>query len=387
MPPAGDDGGELGLYRGLMASSARLFVWLSALVIGIFQVAGSIGAAGEQTDRLPLDAVAFALLIAGPAALAFRDRWPLVAVAVAVAATSIYVWYGYPYGPIFVSLVVAIFSAIQAGRSRATWTVAAVGYLAFLALANLAPRPQTETGAHLIWVAGWLVVVHTVSEIVRIRREQAAERRRSAVEERERRAGEQRLHLAQELHDVLAHHISLINVQASVALHLLDDDPAQARPALTAIKGASRESLAELRSALDLLRQGEGAPRAPSPRLSELDSLVEGVRAGGLDVRFDFDSSMPPLPAAVELAAYRIVQEALTNATRHARASVVSVSVGYDDGVTIEVIDDGIGGAPAEGSGISGMRRRAEALGGHFEAGPAPGAGFRVAAMVPVGPS
>lgn len=378
-----DDIGQSGVYRAGMVTRSRTFVWLSALVIGLFQLGGSFGAATDQPDRLPIDGLAIALLLAGPAALAFRDRWPVLAVAVAVLATAGYVWSGYPYGPIFFSLVVAIFVAMQAGYSRATWMVAGAGYLLYVAIASLFPRPYTETGLHLLLGAGWLGVVLTVSEIVRVRREQAAERVRFEEEEEDRRASEQRLHVAQELHDVLAHHISLINVQASVALHLLDTQPDQARPALAAIKGASRESLRELRTALDVLRRGEDAPLAPAPRLEDLDSVVEGVRAGGLEVRFDHRGPVPPLPASVELAAYRIVQEALTNVTRHAKASVVDVSVGYDDGVSIEVTDDGIGGAPGSGSGITGMRRRAESVGGSLEAGPLPNGGFRVAASLP----
>ena len=153
---------------------------------------------------------------------------------------------------------------------------------------------------------------------------------------------------------MLAHNISLINVQASVALHLLDDNPDQARPALTTIKDASRDALRELRNALDVLRRGSEAaeaPRSPAPRLADLDQLVDSVRAGGLDVRLEANGPMPPLPAAVELAAYRIVQEALTNVTRHARAQVVTVRLGYADGVTIDVTDNGVGGPAATGHG------------------------------------
>lgn len=362
-----------------MAARSTSIVRLSALLIGLFQLVGTYGATEGQ-----LDATAVVLVLAGPAALAFRDRWPLVAVAVAVAATDIYVWLGYAYGPIFISLVVAIFSAIQSGRRRSTLLVLAIGYLGFVAISLVDPRVEFRTTlGHFALVAGWLVAIVTVSEIVRIRRQQVAQQERAELEEQERRASEQRLHLAQELHDVLAHNISLINVQASVALHLLDDQPDQARPALTSIKVASREALGELRTALDVLRRGEDAPRLPAPRLADLDSLVDGVRTGGLAVHFDHDEPVLPFPAAVELAAYRIVQEALTNVTRHAGASQVQVSVGYGDGVSIEVVDDGVGGHPGRGDGITGMRRRAAALGGSVEAGPAPAGGFRVAAWLP----
>jgi signal transduction histidine kinase len=296
---------------------------------------------------------------------------------------------GYAYGPIFVSVVVALFAAVQAGHRRSTWMLAAAGYGGFVVAYLVDPRrDQGASWLHLALVAGWLVVALAVSEVVRVRRDQAAERAQAEHDERLRRSAEQRLLLAQELHDVLAHNISLINVQASVALHLLDEQPDQARPALTNIKEASREALHELRTALDILRRGEEAPRAPAPRLADLDTLVDGVRASGLDVRLEHDGPAAPLPAAVELATYRIVQEALTNVTRHARARTVTVRLEYEDGVTVEVIDDGIGGTAGAdaGNGISGMRERAAALGGTVEVGPPPGGGrggWRVVAHLP----
>jgi signal transduction histidine kinase len=209
------------------------------------------------------------------------------------------------------------------------------------------------------------------------------DRRRAAAEEEQRRVGEQRLELAQELHDVLAHNISLINVQASVALHLLDEQPDQARPALTSIKDASHDALQELRTALDVLRRGEAAPRTPAPTLAELPTLLDNVRASGLDIDFEQHGEPPPLSATTELAAYRIVQEALTNITRHAHAHHARVRLGYDAGVRIEVTDDGVGGTAAPGKGITGMRERAAALGGTVEAGPQRHGGFRVIAHLP----
>lgn len=360
-------------------------MWIGALGVGLFQVVGSFGASDNQPERRPVDALALVLALVGPAALARRDRWPLVAVAASAVAADVYVGLGYPYGPIFVSVVVALFAAVRAERRRSTWALAAAGYGGFVVATLVDPRSRGPSAVHLALVAGWLAVVLAVAEAVRIRSDQAAERERAEHEERRRRVGEQRLRLAQELHDVLAHHISLINVQASVALHLVDTQPDRARPALANIKEASRDALRELRTALDLLRHGEEAPRSPAPRLADLDALVAGVRAGGLEVRLEHDAAPPaaPLPAAVESAAYRIVQEALTNVTRHARAQAVTVRLGYEDGVTVEVTDDGVGVPADPGNGIGGMRERAAALGGTVEAGPRPGGGFRVAAHLP----
>jgi signal transduction histidine kinase len=378
-----DDGGGLATYVARMRL-VRPSIWLTAVGVAAVAVVGSFGAAGGQPDRRGLDAVAIGLLLVGPAALALRDRWPVGAVVASMAAACVFIGRGHPFGPIFLSVVVALFSAVQARRRVQTWVAAAVGYLAFFVALRLDPRAEDVGWVHWALVAGWLVVVLAVSDVVRVQRDQAEERARAAEEEHQRRVGEQRLGLAQELHDVLAHNISLINVQASVALHLLDDQPERARPALTAIKDASHESLHELRTALDTLRRGEEAPRAPAPRLADLDELIDGVRASGLDVRIERPNEMPPLPEAVELAAYRIVQEALTNVTRHASARTVTVRVAHDDGATVEVIDDGVGGTAPVGNGIIGMRERAAALGGTVETGPRTGGGFRVVAHLPV---
>ncbi len=370
-----------------MGSKGRGAVWATALGIALFQVIGSFGAADNQPERKAIDALALLLVLAGPAALAVRDRFPLAAAAVAVGAADVYVASGYPYGPIFVSVVVGLFVAVQAGRRRATWALAAAGYVGFVVAHLVDPRAGSSGLLHLALVAGWLVVVLAVSEVVRTRRDQAAQRERVERDERQRRVDEERLRLAQDLHDVLAHNISLINVQASVALHLLDDDPEQARPALATIKEVSKDALHELRTALDLLRRGgadDEAPRSPTPRLADLDALVAGVRSGVLDVRLVHDGTPPPtLPAPVESAAYRIVQEALTNVTRHAHARTVTVRLGYADGVTIEVTDDGRGGPAEPGNGIVGMKERAAALGGTADAGPSPDGGFRVTARLP----
>jgi signal transduction histidine kinase len=232
--------------------------------------------------------------------------------------------------------------------------------------------------AHLAAVAGWLIVILAIADVVRTRKVEAAERSR-------RRASDERVRIARDLHDVLAHNISLINVQAGVALHLMDDQPEQARTALAHIKTASRDALQELRSALDALRYGdERATRAPAPGLADLDRLVESVRAGGLDVRTDISEALGPLPKPVDLAAYRIVQEALTNVRRHSGARSAVVRIREGEQLTIEVLDDGRGGVAGEGNGIVGMRERATALGGTLDAGARPTGGFGVRASLPL---
>jgi signal transduction histidine kinase len=363
----------------------RPAIWLSALGVAAFQVIGTIGATSNQPERKDIDVLAIVLALAGPAALAVRDRWPVAAVAVSMGAAALSYGLGYAFGPIFVSAIVAIIYAVLQGYRRATWVVSALGYGALAAGMALDTRPdEVSLTVKLSLVAGWLLVVLAVAEVVRSRRDAFRERARAEDEERQRLVGEQRLELAQEMHDVLAHHISLINVQAGVALHLIDEQPERARPALAEIKSASREALRELRGALDILRRGIEAPRAPAPRLDELDRLVATVAASGLDVTLDDADRPAELPAAVELAAFRIVQEALTNVARHSGAGSARVTLRYGDELTVEVVDDGVGGVPIAGNGITGMRERATALGGTLAAGPAPGGGFRVVARLPV---
>src|SRR5690606_7563282 len=286
----------------------------------------------RQPLRHPLNAFAVSLLLAGPLALIWRDRWPVATVAVAVVSTDLYLAMGYPYGPVFLSVVVAVFSAIRRGHRYPTYAWVAAGVVALVAAYRFSPRVvETHGSLHFLFIVGWTGVLVAVSEIARIQAMRAEERKRAEEEEAERKAADQRLQLAQELHDVLAHHISLINVQASVALHLLDEKPESARPALTAIKEASRESLNELRTALDLLRRGE-APRKPAPGLADLGELIAGVQASGLLVTLERRGEPREVPAAVGQAAYRIVQEALTNVTRHSKARSARVRIGYTDG-------------------------------------------------------
>jgi len=363
---------------------------LGAVVVAAIQVGGTAGAAhGHAVSGRSYEPLAWGLLVLSAAGLLLRRRWPVAA----LVATSVPVWVylalGYPGGPVFLTMIIALCGALFHGRRVAAWVALGIGYPMFVWVAPLVagqPPPQAATA---VGTAAWLVACVVVVELVTTRRERAAEFRRTRAEQARRRAGEQRMAIARELHDVLAHHISLISVQAGVALHLMDEQPEQARTALTAIRQASRESLGELRSVLELLRHGEeGAPRAPAPGLDALDELVRRTSAAGLPVTVEVTGTARPLPAAVGLAAYRIVQEALTNVTRHAgRPATATVRLGYaPDQLTVEVVDDGPGieDTSGTGSGLLGMAERAAALGGHLDAGPRPeGGGFRVSARLP----
>jgi signal transduction histidine kinase len=378
---------------------------LVTVVIAFVQVAGTIGySQDEPPSPWPFDVLAFALLLAGPVALLFRRRWPEATLVAAFAAAAGYAASGYPRGPAgFPAFGFAVASAIMMGRGSFAWRVLVAAYAAFTWLPSLLPdevekaRGLTGTATNLVW----LPLVGAASEIARIRLERRAERAHVAWEEARRRASEERLLIARELHDVLAHNISLINVQSGVALHLLDERPEQTRPALEAINEASEQALTELHSVLDVLSRGLGedgargesgawAPHVPTAGLRDLDGLVRRTRAAGLDVHLAVEGEARPVPAGVDLAALRIVQEALTNVARHAggdaRAAVRLVYAPAE--LVVQVDDDGPGGARTAGTGvgrgIAGMRERVHALGGTFAAGPLPGRGFRVRAQFPL---
>jgi signal transduction histidine kinase len=284
----------------------------------------------------------------------------------------------------------------MSGHRKATWLVMAKGYLIFVGLGWLVrsvggvPIHRPTLGS-AVAVAAWCLVTVAVCEAVRNRTQALAEmararaeQQRSRAEQQRRQASEERLRIAQELHDVLGHHLSLINVQAGVGLHLMDERPEQAREALAAIKQASAEALREVRSVLGVLRsEDERAPRAPAPSLTNLDALVEGTPAHVM-----VEGTTRRLPPELDRAAYRIAQEALTNVRRHAgEGATATVTIGYEPkALTVRIDDDGTGatGDLDGGSGLAGMRARAAALGGTLNAGPGPAGGFRVDARLPL---
>ena len=291
-------------------------------------------------------------------------------------------------------MIVAFFVAATAGKQYAAWLALALACVWTIWLAPLAYEYEDPAANDALVLAGWLVALAIAAEATRIRAERVAATRASRQLDQRRQQREERLRIARDLHDVIGHNISLINVQASMGLDLMDSQPEQARAALSAIKSASKEALEELRTMLTPLRgDDDAAPRSPAPGLDRLPELIELTRAAGLSVEVEITGTALPLPAAVQLAAYRIIQESLTNVARHAGRARVTVRVTYDDAdVHIQIDDDGK--APAgwaavigTGSGITGMRERATALGGNLSAGFRPGGGFRVSARLPVRPA
>ncbi|MEI5520178.1 sensor histidine kinase [Streptomyces brasiliscabiei] len=368
--------------------------WPSTALFTVFVMVGSNAAAGFQTDeRAALDPFARVLLLVGALLLLWRWRYP-VAVAFGTATTAmVYLGAGYPYGPVFLTVAVGCFNAIVAGHRRAAWTAMGALWAGHVLVAHWLYRwlpPGGDDAASWgqeVAVVTWGVAILALSELARTRREQWVRERAERAQAARRRADEERLRIARELHDVLAHSISVINVQAGVGLALLDSDPEQARTALTTIKAASKEALGEVRQVLDTLRTPGDAPRTPAPGLDRLPELVEQAAGAGLAVGIEGEAP-PALPPGADLAAFRIVQEALTNVVRHSGSRRARVRLDHGGGeLRLRIDDDGpatAADAGGGGNGLVGMRERAAALGGRIEAGPRADGGFRVLAVLPV---
>ncbi|MFJ2417918.1 sensor histidine kinase [Streptomyces brevispora] len=380
---------------GVRAGSTTRVPWLSTLLLGVVVMVGSgIAAHGQLGEKAPLDLFARLLLLVSVAVLLLRHRHPVVAVFVSSTAAMVYLGVGYPYGPVFLAVAVGCFSAVVAGHRRAAWSAVGMVWLGHLLVAHWLYRWLPPSGdsappwGQELGVTAWVVAIVAAAEFVRVRREQWAAQRMERAAAEKRRADEERLRMARELHDVLAHSISVINVQAGVGLALLDSDPEQARTALTTIKAASKEALGEVRQVLDTLRTPGDAPRTPAPGLDRLPELVEQAASTGLSVTVTTDGARGAVPPGADLAAFRIVQEALTNVVRHSVSRTAEVGIGYDPGrIRLRIDDQGPAtgtDAGGSGNGLAGMRERAAALGGTIEAGTRPDGGFRVRAELPL---
>ncbi|MDR0346467.1 MAG: sensor histidine kinase [Nocardiopsaceae bacterium] len=387
LQPAGQRDGQPQArpVRSQLAADSAL-----ALVLAVVLTVATYFVSQREANARPFDAGAALLVIAAAAALAARRRWPVAVLAVEFAILLSYLATGYPDGPIWLALIIAYFTAVVSGHRLAGVAGAIAVFGMFGLIHPLLGRGQALSPVELAGVAAWPLVLLGAAEAVRVRRVRAAEAAKIREEEALRRASEERLRIARELHDSLGHYLSMISVQSGVALNLNHDLPGPVAESLSAIRQASKEGLRELRSVLRILRQdGEPAPHAPPPALAQLDDLLNHAAAAGLQVRAETGGAVRELPFGVGQAAFRIVQEALTNVTRHAGTATATVRVRYGQrDLTVQVDDDGRGcndgPAPAGGSGIAGMRDRAAALGGELHAGPSPGGGFRVTATLPL---
>jgi signal transduction histidine kinase len=369
----------------------------------LVQVGGSAAIAGHRGQ--PLSLAGYLLLAAGPAALLARRRFPAtvwwVTVAAAIGFVTVEPRGGLPY----LALIIAFVNAVLAGRRWAAITGLVVSYLGILWLPGLVGTGPYPGAALALGVAAWHLTLLSGSEWYRGRRQRAAALAQGEQEADRRRASEERLRMARDLHDVVAHSLAVINVQANTALHLIDQQPDRARSTLSVINDVSKQALVELRGVLGVLRQDDDElPRSPAPTLARISELISGATAAGITVRVSEEGANRALPGHVDLAGYRILQEALTNSARHAAGAAVAVRVVYGPGdLVIQVDDDGAGrgsspqraspqrgsphngASPGGGNGIPGMTERAKALGGTLRAGPRPDGGFRVRAWLPLG--
>ena len=347
-----------------------------------------------STGERALDVLGYGAIAVAGAALALRRRHPVATVAAVTAALSVYVGRGYVGGPIFFTEFVALYFLAAATNRRRALVAAGVATVVLVGVGALAG--QGGGLVHLLFFA-WAATAVLLGDAVRSRREHMAtleERARyleqTREEEARRRVAEERLRIAQDLHDSVAHSMATINVQAGAAEHVLERHPEQAREALAAIRTASGDVLDELAAMLGLLRvdSTEGQPRSPTPSLEQLDGLLESTRRAGIEVHVHGGVEPSGISRTVSGAAYRIVQESLTNVIRHAGATNAWVRIDADQaqGLNLEIADDGRGASTngrGTGMGIVGMRERAEATGGHLEAGARPEGGFRVVATWP----
>ncbi|WP_280494754.1 sensor histidine kinase [Nocardia asiatica] len=342
---------------------------------------------GLSRQHVPtdLDPLGYALLITGGLALAARRRTPVTALAVTGLCALGYQAVGFDVPA--VAFLFAVYAATRAGY-RMIAVAASVALLATLPLAALVSLHDTSAAfaqARDALEIAWLIAAGAAGEALRQAEQRADEAERIREETARRRADEERLHIARELHDSLTHQISVIKVQSEAAVHVARKRGEEVPEALLAIRDAGREAARELRATLEALRDDKVTPRQG---LEHVPGLVERARTAGLDATLTIEGQRRELPLAVERTIYRIVQESLTNITRHAVAATASVRIAYrPDTLVVRVDDDGkatSGSAPVGGVGLLGMRERVTALGGHLQAAPRDEGGFSVQAELPV---
>jgi signal transduction histidine kinase len=357
---------------------------------------------GDPPQRVPLTVTVAVLATLSCAALVVRRRWPSAVLAVTTGVSCVSLIVSDAHGVFLGAPVIAAFTVAMYTDRRTAWTAGAAAAFAF-GFTSLATSGWSWSGPGTQNLVVWIGMAVAAGDAVRSRRayvvlleERARRAEQSREEEAARRVTEERLRIARELHDVAAHHIAVISVQAGVAGHTLRTDPDVAEESLALVRQASRSVLEELSALLGVLRRDDDpeAPVEPTRGLDGLDELVGSFAAAGLQVAWTLSGRPRPLPSAVDLAAYRIVQESLTNVHKHSGSSSARVGVEYaPDRLVVRIRDEGGGGTATRtdayggGRGILGMRERAIAVGGSFEAGPGPDTGFTVRAVMPLPPA
>jgi signal transduction histidine kinase len=383
----------LGLWPGTRSAVA------AALAGVVVVVAGSLLAQRVQSGTRGLDAAGIALALVATLALAWAPQYPRAVLAVVVAAVAGYLAADYPYGPVQLCLLAAVFlvgrqCAIRASLPACVLATAAVTVALYPRLADDTAL-HSATGVIAIWTASWLIIPWLVGALLRSGAATLALRRKQLLDEA---VWSERMRLARDVHDVAGHGFAVIAMQAGVAMLTGEERPDQALESLQAIRTTSTRALAELRTTLGIFgadRRDGGSPQFGGPvgLRSRLEELVAGMRSAGVEVTLEFDARVE---GAADEVIYRVVQESLTNVVRHAGAAPATVTLGREgDELTITVADRGPGSAVASGGsggsgglsgsgqGLRGMRERLGALGGSLSTDASP-AGFTVSARVPV---
>ena len=377
-----------------MTAAHRVVAWVAGSA-ALYACAMTVAGTHEPAALSPAGITIATVIYVSFAAIPIMHWPPWLSVAVTTGGAAASMAAGTPDSLIGPALVVSLFVfSLRSEKTPAIAGTAAV--IGVLLIGHLAFSLHAKTGWSDLAVVPWTAVAAAIGQAVRAKRAHQAmleERARRAEEGREhearRRVQEERLRIARELHDAVGHHVALINVQAGAMGYLLDTDLDKARESLAHIQRASESALEELRLTVGLLRQpGDSEPTEPAGGLGRLDELIESFAATGLQVTCDVTGQVRQLPEAVDLTAYRVIQESLTNTAKHAAGASAVVRLAFRPAVlALAVEDDGPlvarDAEGAEGHGIIGMRERAAALGGWLAAGPRRGGGFRVLAELP----
>ncbi|MFE4582383.1 sensor histidine kinase [Streptomyces chartreusis] len=378
-----------GRLRGLSPRSVDF------LVVAVVAWFTGLDAASNDPDYRQADWLTWLLLAVSLLALVWRRRWPVAVTVVTGAACAGWALYGHIGELLNLPVIVALYTvAVQGDRRRTLWTGLIASFTSgavALWVGNDVVNPQGLAVLEMLWP----LVPLLLGEVVRTRRQLQAEyadRAARAEEDREREAArrvhEERVRIARELHDVVAHTVTAMTVQAGVALDAFDVRPEVARQAMRQVRAAGKEAVRELRATVTVLREPAGEPVDPVPGLDRLAELVDRFAGGTLEITLRQEGGSGGVRPVVGMAAYRIVQEALTNVVKHSGARCAVVSVVEDgDRLTVEVVDDGSSATSSAtgGFGLVGMRERAVAAGGRIDCGPLAGGGFRVRAEFPAG--
>ncbi|CAM3351755.1 sensor histidine kinase [Stackebrandtia soli] len=359
-------------------------LWIDAgiaVILGVATAVTTIPAVDGDGGEAAMGPLGFAIVAATALCLTFRRRYPIGTVAAVVAGTTAYTLLGYPYGPIFILLAAAMGTLAAYRGTRTAVTTCAVLIVASVPYSLIADSDDDSPVVNVVISVVWIVLSTMAGMAFRQAR---MARLRAKDAERHRVQAQERLDMAREVHDVVGHSLAVINLHAGVIQHVLNRDnvevPEPVRSSLAAIRESGSDALRDLRATL-----APPTSTAPVTRgVADLRALVDNAAAEGLRVRVQVDGDARRLPPSVDTAVYRIAQEALTNVLKHADASGARIEIAYlPDVVTIAITDNGRGGNGAPGTGLTGMRQRAESLGGVFEAGPGETGGFTVRARLP----